>query len=227
MKQKFTNLSPQIYKVLKQVHPDLGISNNAMHIIEDILGRVFQQIMEEAYKLSEINRRKTIGSREIQTSVRLVFPGELAKHGVSEGTKAVVKYLTSRRDKGRRTKSAAAGITFSVAKIHSKMKEAIKGKRLGESAPIYLAAVLEYLCAEVLDLAGRAAAENKRGRIIPRYIFLSISYDAELNKLIMQDQRGMILFGGISPEIMPRCMRLQFQKSGTQDKNEEDDLLPL
>ncbi|XP_071487988.1 histone H2B.2, sperm-like [Diadema setosum] len=85
-----------VYKVLKQVHPDTGISSRAMSIMNSFVNDVFERIASEASRLSHANRRKTISSREIQTAVRLLLPGELAKHAVSEGTKAVTKYTTSR-----------------------------------------------------------------------------------------------------------------------------------
>ena len=85
-----------IYKVLKQVHPDVGVSRNAMSIMNSFVNDLFGQIAGEASRLAAYSKRKTVGSREIQTAVRLILPGELAKHAVSEGTKAVTKYTSSR-----------------------------------------------------------------------------------------------------------------------------------
>ena len=85
-----------IFKVLKQVHPDVGISGKAMNIMNSFVNDVFERIAGEASKLAAHNKRSTISSREVQTSVRLILPGELAKHAVSEGTKAVTKYSSSR-----------------------------------------------------------------------------------------------------------------------------------
>ena len=85
-----------IYKVLKQVHPDVGISGKAMNIMNSFVHDAFERIAGEASRLATHNKRSTISSREVQTSVRLILPGELAKHAVSEGTKAVTKYSTSR-----------------------------------------------------------------------------------------------------------------------------------
>ncbi|KAJ3252403.1 histone H2B [Boothiomyces macroporosus] len=84
-----------IYKVLKQVHPDTGVSNKAMSIMNSFVADIFERVAEEASKLATYNKRSTISSREIQTAVRLILPGELAKHAVSEGTKAVTKYQSS------------------------------------------------------------------------------------------------------------------------------------
>ncbi|KZP19443.1 histone-fold-containing protein, partial [Athelia psychrophila] len=81
--------SSYIYKVLKQVHPDTGISNKAMAILNSFVNDIFERIATEASKLASYSKKSTISSREIQTSVRLILPGELAKHAISEGTKSV------------------------------------------------------------------------------------------------------------------------------------------
>ncbi|XP_059197270.1 uncharacterized protein LOC131977843 [Centropristis striata] len=85
-----------VYKVLKQVHPDTGISSKAMGIMNSFVSDIFERIAGEASRLAHYNKRSTITSREIQTAVRLLLPGELAKHAVSEGTKAVTKYTSSK-----------------------------------------------------------------------------------------------------------------------------------
>ncbi|KAM0752426.1 histone-fold-containing protein [Meredithblackwellia eburnea MCA 4105] len=88
--------STYIYKVLKQVHPDTGISNKAMLILNSFVNDIFERIAGEASKLASYNKKSTISSREIQTSVRLILPGELSKHAISEGTKAVTKFSSSK-----------------------------------------------------------------------------------------------------------------------------------
>uniref|UniRef100_A0A0E0JE57 Histone H2B n=1 Tax=Oryza punctata TaxID=4537 RepID=A0A0E0JE57_ORYPU len=84
-----------IFKVLKQVHPDIGISSKAMSIMNSFINDIFEKLAGESAKLARYNKKPTITSREIQTSVRLVLPGELAKHAVSEGTKAVTKFTST------------------------------------------------------------------------------------------------------------------------------------
>ncbi|XP_046958872.1 histone H2B type 1-A-like [Lynx rufus] len=88
--------SVYVYKVLKQVHPDTGISSKAMNTMNSFVGDVFERIVGEASRLAHYNKHSTITSREIQTAVRLLLPGELAKHAVSEGTKAVTKYTSAK-----------------------------------------------------------------------------------------------------------------------------------
>ncbi|KAJ1352028.1 hypothetical protein KIN20_008215 [Parelaphostrongylus tenuis] len=88
--------SVYIYRVLKLVHPDTGVSTKAMSIMNSFVNDVFDRIASEASRLAHYNKRSTISSREIQTAVRLILPGELAKHAVSEGTKAVNKYTLNK-----------------------------------------------------------------------------------------------------------------------------------
>eukprot|EP00178_Gracilaria_changii_P003735 TRINITY_DN1563_c0_g1_i2.p1 TRINITY_DN1563_c0_g1~~TRINITY_DN1563_c0_g1_i2.p1 ORF type:complete len:131 (+),score=35.49 TRINITY_DN1563_c0_g1_i2:55-447(+) len=95
-KKKHSNsYASYIYKVLKQVHPDTGISKKAMTIMDNFIDDIFERLAAEAGRLARYNKRHTVSSREIQTAVRLILPGELAKHAVSEGTKAVTKYSSN------------------------------------------------------------------------------------------------------------------------------------
>ncbi|KAF8348650.1 histone H2B [Amanita rubescens] len=79
----------------KQVHPDTGISNKAMAILNSFVNDIFERIATEASKLAAYSKKSTISSREIQTAVRLILPGELAKHAISEGTKSVTKFSSA------------------------------------------------------------------------------------------------------------------------------------
>ena len=80
-------------EVLK--NPDTGISSKAMSIMNSLINDIFEKIASEAAKLARYSKKPTVTSREIQTAVRLVLPGELAKHAVSEGTKAVTKFTSA------------------------------------------------------------------------------------------------------------------------------------
>merc|ERR1711883_49251 len=94
-KAKVETYKIYIYKVLKQVHPDTGISSKAMSIMNSFINDIFEKIASEAAKLARYSKKPTVTSREIQTAVRLILPGEFAKHAVSEGTKAVTKYTSA------------------------------------------------------------------------------------------------------------------------------------
>ena len=82
-----------ISRVLKQVHPKITISKKSMSIMNSFVTDTFDKVASEGGRLCKLNNKKqTLSSREIQTAIRLVLPGELAKHAVSEGTKAVTKF---------------------------------------------------------------------------------------------------------------------------------------
>ena len=91
-KARVETYSSYIYKVLKQVHPEIGISKKGMMVMESFINDVFDRVCTEAGRLARYNKKATLSSREVQTAVRLVLPGELAKHAISEGTKAVTKF---------------------------------------------------------------------------------------------------------------------------------------
>uniref|UniRef100_A0A8C3RSG3 Core Histone H2A/H2B/H3 domain-containing protein n=1 Tax=Chelydra serpentina TaxID=8475 RepID=A0A8C3RSG3_CHESE len=91
-KTRKESYSIYVYKVLKQVHPDTGISSKAMDIMNSFVNDIFERIAGEASRLAHYNKHSTV----IQTAVHLLLPGELAKHAVSEGTKAVTKYTSSK-----------------------------------------------------------------------------------------------------------------------------------
>ncbi|CAJ0609396.1 unnamed protein product [Cylicocyclus nassatus] len=100
--------------------------------------------------------------------------------------------------KAKSTRSSRAGIQFRVGRIHRKLRKGNYADRIGGGAPVYLAAVLEYLAAEVLELAGNAARDYKKTRINPRHLQLAIRNDDELNKLLT----GVtIAQGGVLPLI--------------------------
>ncbi|KAL8582454.1 hypothetical protein ACOMHN_064889 [Nucella lapillus] len=97
-----------------------------------------------------------------------------------------------------KSRSSRAGLQFPVGRIHRLLRKGNYAERVGAGAPVYLAAVLEYLAAEVLELAGNAARDNKKTRIIPRHLQLAIRNDEELNKLL---SGVTIAQGGVLPNI--------------------------
>ncbi|KAL0211908.1 hypothetical protein RCL1_004660 [Eukaryota sp. TZLM3-RCL] len=99
---------------------------------------------------------------------------------------------------GTRTLSFKAGLQFPVGRLRRYLREGRYADRIAAGAPVYIAAVLEYLTAEVLELAGNAARDNKKTRIVPRHILLAIRNDEELSKLL---SHIMIPSGGVLPHI--------------------------
>ncbi|KAM6381935.1 histone H2A-like [Alca torda] len=103
----------------------------------------------------------------------------------------------------KRTKSAKAGLQFPVGRVYRLLRMGNYADRISPAAAIYLAAVLEYLSAEILELAGNAAQENKKTRIRPRHIQLAVRNDDELNKLF---SCVTIAQGGVLPNVLPELL---------------------
>ncbi|XP_036380412.1 core histone macro-H2A.1 isoform X3 [Megalops cyprinoides] len=125
--------------------------------------------------------------------------------------------MSSRGGKKKTTKtsrSTKAGVIFPVGRMLRYIKKGLPKYRIGVGAPVYMAAVLEYLTAEILELAGNAARDNKKGRVTPRHILLAIANDEELNQLL----KGVtIAAGGVLPNIHPELLA---KKRGSKGKLE-------
>lgn len=114
--------------------------------------------------------------------------------------------MSARGGKKKATKlsrSARAGVIFPVGRMMRYLRTGTHKYRIGMGAPVYMAAVIEYLAAEILELAGNAARDNKKGRITPRHIKLAVANDEELNQLL----RGVTISnGGVLPRIHPELL---------------------
>ena len=105
----------------------------------------------------------------------------------------------------KQSRTTRAGLQFPVGRIHRHLRRGNYAQRIGTGAPVYLAAVMEYLTAEILELAGNAARDNKKARIIPRHLQLAIRNDEELNRLLSGvtiSQGGVIPY--INPVLLPK-----------------------
>merc|ERR1712183_660823 len=117
------------------------------------------------------------------------------------------------KKKGKATsRSSRAGLQFPVGRIHRLLRKGNYAKRIGAGGPVYMAAVMEYLAAEILELAGNAARDNKKSRIIPRHLLLAIRNDEELNKLM---SGVTIAQGGVLPNIQAVLLPKNTDKSKT------------
>ncbi|XP_002153788.2 histone H2A-beta, sperm isoform X1 [Hydra vulgaris] len=131
-----------------------------------------------------------------------------------KGKSAVVSTHTST---SQRSRSQLAGLQFPVGRIHRYLKKGRYAERVGSAAPVYMAAVLEYLTAEILELAGNAARDNKRSRIKPRHILLAVRNDDEINTLL---KNVIIAEGGVLPNIQSALLPPRKEHSYTSTVNE-------
>lgn len=200
------NFGIYINKVLKQVHPNNQLSENVKSQINGFLNYFGSTLSSICFDLTgkvfhKKNTPAVISARHIQTAVRLLIPGQLAKHAVSEGTKAVTKFTATVGDakNGKKTsRSSRSGLQFPVSVCEKIIRN--YGRSVRSTSGVYLAAVLEYITAEILELSGNASRDNKMIKINPRHLFLSIDNDEELSELF-NFLNYKIVEGGVNPNI--------------------------
>jgi histone H2A len=143
--------------------------------------------------------KECLTATDIQRAVRLWFPGELAKHAVSEGTKAVTKYGRGFDDvTGTRPMASPAGLQISPEQVVVMANRLTGGFPMSEGAAVYLAAVMEYITAECLELGGKAACDNKKKVMSCRHLMMAVRNDEELDKMFKD---CIFREGGVLPNI--------------------------
>ncbi|XP_061658206.1 histone H2A-like [Syngnathoides biaculeatus] len=164
---------------------------------------------------------QTIATVCINTPESLYYRSEKLtsdkKKKIIKNKKKIIIIIMSGRGKSAKarakskTRSSRAGLQFPVGRVHRLLRRGNYAQRVGAGAPVYLAAVLEYLTAEILELAGNAARDNKKTRIIPRHLQLAVRNDEELNKLL----GGVtIAQGGVLPNIQAVLLPKKTEKAG-------------
>ena len=228
------DFAEDISKVLQQVHRNkLQCTVDGMLVLDGLLHRTLDSFIEHAAEVASDRRVLTV--HDFQYAVRLSLPGELVKHGVSEGMKAVIKNNENNRDLNTtrlvdhtaNNSIALAypaphdGNVFSVDKVKSLLSSK-QNIACHNDALVFLTAVVEYMCAEILELAGNAARDNKSDAILPRHITLAIYNDEELSKCFTADAWGSSMGGyvdnicwrgGVLPSI--NCIFLPSAKKHT------------
>jgi histone H2B len=194
------SFAPTVYRLLKSVTPDTGISNQAMAVVLSYIEDMFDRIYKAARIFSVLGARKTISSREIQGAVRLLMPGDLAKHCVMKGVISVTKYNASLGN-GRGTKASRAELIFSPTRVERMLRRKLPGWKIGTTASVYAAAVLQFLTTELLELAFNVTKEFKMIRINPRQLQIAIRTDEQLALLV--GHKTIVPAGGVIPYIHP------------------------
>lgn len=148
-----------IQRVFKQVNPNGKLKKAAREFINEIIDKFLKEMIPMIITLTEHKRTITISARDVQSVIRILFTRQLSKHAISEGVKAVTRYVSFiNKDKKKTSYATKAGLIFPPTRVRKIMEDMAPNYRtdirIGETAPIYLTAVLEYLIAEILAVGG-------------------------------------------------------------------------
>ncbi|XP_076146375.1 uncharacterized protein LOC143130946 [Alosa pseudoharengus] len=229
----------RVHRLLRKGNYAQRVGAGAPVYLAAVLEYLTAEILELAGNAARDNKKTRIIPRHLQLAVRndeelnkLLGGVTIAQGGVLPNiqavllpkktekiAKSIIKLSTNMSGRGKtggkarakaKTRSSRAGLQFPVGRVHRLLRKGNYAQRVGAGAPVYLAAVLEYLTAEILELAGNAARDNKKTRIIPRHLQLAVRNDEELNKLL----GGVtIAQGGVLPNIQAVLLPKKTEKS--------------
>ena len=218
-----------ITKLLKQVSDTNGITTNSKQQLNSAICIISKILSTHIISLTEIAKKKTISEKEVKNALRIVFSGDLAKNAITSGEKAVEKFETNvlGNTKGN-SRQEKAGIIFPPAILEKFLRNfGYSNFMLTSQAPVYLAAAIEYLTAEILENSSSYANDNKRVRISIRDLELGVRNDKELNDFFIKNNITF-LGGGVSPfihfSLLPkknRVKRVNIKKDIDIDSNKK------
>ena len=177
-------LQSYVNKVLKQVHPDTGIAASAKSEVENLLNLFHAKLLDNMNLLIAQGSRVTTKSRDVGNAANMVLIGKLGKHLTSRAVAALTRFNASLGPEGQvGNAAAAAGLTFPPSRFKKEIRKLSIAKRVGKSTGVYMAALSEALCHELLKLAGNSSRDNKRVRIKIEDLRNAIEADKELSAL--------------------------------------------
>ena len=189
-KPNTTHFNIYIREINKQIYPDLQLQPEIIEILDNIINVIGKKIVENSVLIMKTNKKETMSLKFLKLGTELSISGEIQKHATFQALKATSKALTKNATtdphKKRETLTKKTGLVFPPARVERViMRKVSCVKRIPEGAPVYLAAVLEYICADLLDYAGRITIDKyKASRITVPHLSLAVENDSELKKLI-------------------------------------------
>ncbi|XP_034636867.1 uncharacterized protein LOC117882379 [Trachemys scripta elegans] len=186
-----------VREIAQDFKTDLRFQSSAVMALQEASEAYLVGLFEDTNLCAIHAKRVTIMPKDIQLARRI--RGERCECCLKRSS-----IMSGRGKQGgkvrakAKSRSSRAGLQFPVGRVHRLLRKGNYAERVGAGAPVYMAAVLEYLTAEILELAGNAARDNKKTRIIPRHLQLAIRNDEELNKLL---GKVTIAQGGVLPNI--------------------------
>lgn len=181
--------------VLNNMHSNMHINDHAKTSVNTMIHEVARKLCNRMGSLMRDNNKKTITTREVQTAVKLVLPSDLARHALNEGVRSLTRFAASASGTkyNHIPQAKRANIKFPPSRAKKLLKKYMPGsQRISVTAGIYFATMLEYLTAEIVELAGNAALNKMKKTISREHLMIAIKSDPELNILF----KGTIAMDG-------------------------------
>ena len=202
-KKKFRFYDSYISKVLKTIETNNGITSNAKQQLNSVLIIISKMIANRAVELTEISKKRTLSKKEVENSVKIYLEGELQAHAVRHGNKSVNAFETTELTEKGTSRQKRAEIIFPPS-IAEKFLRKFDNCTImvTQTAPVYLASILEYLCMEILEQSVNNANSQNRVRLTVKDVELAIRNDNELNRMFVKN--NIYFMGGSNiPHINP------------------------
>lgn len=216
------SFSTYIYKVLKRVHSNKGMSTPALESLDSCMRIIANKLGEHARNFAITENLKTVNTREVEGAVKSLLPLSLSNNAVAFATSAVNKFYDTHamkddkvtdpsqtKSEPKQTREFRAGLVFSVSLAEKYLRN--RGCNVGSAAPVYLAAVLEFITSSILEVSGKIAVENNMVRIKVRHIQLAVYSDNDLCRMFNRIQI-VLLGGGVQPHIDERLLKARNNK---------------
>ena len=184
VKRMDTFMKPYIHKICNQIHPDLKLNALFVNDLNHMAEAIVVELVHATIEITQTCGKSTLGSKEVEAASGIILKGVLKKHARSEGTKAVKRFTTAPDTKSKVMKASKAGLRVSPTRVKNLMEEIYKKEkkniRCSEVAAVFMAAVLEYLLAEILEVSGNAAKDHRMKVITTSCMYEGIEKDSEL-----------------------------------------------
>jgi histone H2B len=179
-----------INRTLKEVYPDMNLSTDSKRYLQKLITSFLEHFAIYASTMMEQHRSKTLSHKDVQSAIRLFFVGELGKHAISQATKAVTQFtaFVNKKNGVRVSVAEKSGIIFPPSRVRyileNELADYKSDFRISSIVPIYLAAVIEYLIAEILELSGYQETDDYKKTIQIDDIKNVIKKDNELSRTL-------------------------------------------
>ena len=219
-KKKSHMFETYISKVLKEIAPTNGITNNAKQQLNSAICHIAKHISSIILRLTVTGKKKTVSLKEVSKALKITLSGKLLENSLKEGHKSCGNISSNGKNNLNSSRQNKAGIIFPPSLVEKFLRDfGLSNLMVSSLAPIFFASVLEYITYEILDLSIHSCKENKHIRITIRDLELSVRTDVELNDLFTKTNLTF-LGGGVIPYIHSSLLKKVKKKKVKDTKSE-------